>query len=1063
MTDQNKSVETLQTEVNNISAALTEAKKLEDETLQKSKAETALLKTETLLTQVKTAKEEANSKLDALAGKTDATSKAEILKLEKEIKNYETMLTALDSSKTELTTLKAGVVVPVADDTTEKKDEKKDATTDKTSEDKNRLHKQRDGLSDSTEENHVLKNAARIVWWAAGLYLVYRWIKKLFGRGKKKEEKKTGDTTDTEEPGFWKSTFGKVLKWTGIGTGAYYLTHGLITGRRWISDFFNRDKKEKINPDDLKDRYEKEIPEAMRTKYNKFGTTVDEYWTWLWNTDSLWTLKDDENKETVIPKWAIPAAMDNAYDNVWDILDTSGDIKETRGRVWGKIRGLVGELWWAFVGHIFKPMVWAIKGLTAKMFWTDGEPNEEFQKWAEAEDLTRDEQVANLMQKYSMVRGYLNDKRKQLKRKYIEEQLKTEWIAAPTEEQIEDYDQDDELIEARLERDFLKKKIAATDDADSVVVALEWQNIYDTTASKETTAVLDEVKAIRKEIIPNEAIWTKAEASPDVNKDETLRTELNTVSKNFWAHLKEWILQRNIIEGVANGFWILNLDELRNGEADDMEEAMEKLWFSDEVKRFALDNQDFYTKLQAKTLTKADITKFKTAINDYFSLLQQVMVETQSQQENEWSLEISTWFMWRMWSLVSTPTWWVIIWSAFVLAKSAKARTAVKRTINTSIKPIKWIVRPATRKINIPRCLGNKYLKLANYWNTQSWYDNFIKDFQKWKMSYDEALYVYEKRIKMKDSAWPKWKSEMFEGLLESKFQLTTKQIKTLQIHMNNKNIQKILMKDSNATLAKLADKTKAYDEAIDLIIPAEKADFCRKLFVKSEFTSLTNLDTFTKNMKDINIDGLTDLSTKQLNKIAKALGKDIATLKTADEINAKITELKKTANSATDILKNLTEEQGKIAKLVATDAEELEKSISKLGIDKTTLTGKFYQKQVDNLQKFEKKIASFTDDEITAFNALRKMEFKSYHIVEMFEFKKISKVGLEIEKLKTWKAADLSWLLKELKSSQAAGADISDSLIKTIGDIDAKNLVKSADEAAKFAKNIFKFIAKIT
>ncbi|MEI6118364.1 MAG: hypothetical protein WCP92_03855 [bacterium] len=65
-------------------------------------------------------------------------------------------------------------------------------------------------------------------------------------------------------------------------------------------------------------------------------------------------------------------------------------------------------------------------------------------------------------------------------------------------------------------------------------------------------------------------------------------------------------------------------------------------------------------------------------------------------------------------------------------------------------------------------------------------------------------------------------------------------------------------------------------------------------------------------------------------------------------------------------------------------------------------MTAKYYQKQVDNLQKFEKKIASFTDDEITAFNALRKMEFKSYHIVEMFEFKKISKVGLEIEKLKT-------------------------------------------------------------
>ncbi len=159
MTDKSKSVETLQTDVDKIAADLVEAKKLTDETLKKSKAEAAAIKAEVIANEVKTAKEEANKKLEALAGKTDATSKAEITKLETEIKKYEAMLAALDISKTELKTLKAGVVVPVADDTTEKKD----ATKDKPAEDKNWFKKQRDGLSDSTEENHALKNTARIV------------------------------------------------------------------------------------------------------------------------------------------------------------------------------------------------------------------------------------------------------------------------------------------------------------------------------------------------------------------------------------------------------------------------------------------------------------------------------------------------------------------------------------------------------------------------------------------------------------------------------------------------------------------------------------------------------------------------------------------------------------------------------------------------------------------------------------------------------------------------------------------------------------------------------------
>jgi hypothetical protein len=80
-----------------------------------------------------------------------------------------------------------------------------------------------------------------------------------------------------------------------------------------------------------------------------------------------------------------------------------------------------------------------------------------------------------------------------------------------------------------------------------------------------------------------------------------------------------------------------------------------------------------------------------------------------------------------------------------------------------------------------------------------------------------------------------------------------------------------------------------------------------------------------------------------------------------------------------------------------------------------------------------------------------------------MFGFKKISKVWLEMEKLKNGKSADLTWLLRELNASKSAWADISESLIKTLDDIHIKSLAKNADYVAEFVKDMFKVLSKIT
>lgn len=94
-------IETLQKDVDLIATDLADLKKLTDEKLKETKAEAAADK-------VKTVKETINKKIEALKGLTDATSKADIIKLE-------TMLTTLEASNKELETLKTAIMTPKID------------------------------------------------------------------------------------------------------------------------------------------------------------------------------------------------------------------------------------------------------------------------------------------------------------------------------------------------------------------------------------------------------------------------------------------------------------------------------------------------------------------------------------------------------------------------------------------------------------------------------------------------------------------------------------------------------------------------------------------------------------------------------------------------------------------------------------------------------------------------------------------------------------------------------------------------------------------------------------
>jgi hypothetical protein len=176
------------------------------------------------------------------------------------------------------------------------------------------------------------------------------------------------------------------------------------------------------------------------------------------------------------------------------------------------------------------------------MFGDDGKTNEEFDLRAKSDDLDRDAQIANLFQKYAMVTIYLGTKKEQLEREYAKQYLISTNIANPTEEQITDACDDDKAIEyinVKMETEFYSRKIASSEDENSILPILQKYDMYNTTPSEGDKKIADEVDARKNEILPDLLLFEKCKASPDINLDSVLKAELLATSERFAEYLDE--------------------------------------------------------------------------------------------------------------------------------------------------------------------------------------------------------------------------------------------------------------------------------------------------------------------------------------------------------------------------------------------------------------------------------------------------------------------------------------------------------------------------------------------
>lgn len=1066
MTDQTKNVETLQKDVDLVAAELAEAKKLEDEALQKIQAEAATLKAEAILNEVKTAKEEANIKLKSLEGKTDAISKAEIVKLEAEIKKYEAMLITLNSTKDELITLKAGVVAPIVDENDDKnKDEEKDEEKPE-EEKKNRFRRQIDGLSDKTEENHALKNAGRIAMGIGAGVLVWKWLKALFG-GNKEKKAKTAWSEKTFLQKVW-----SVTKVVAVGWGLYYVIHGLATGKWSLNDFFDRKEKpgyESNDPETFDNLYENKSKEE-KEQYDNLWTAVNEFFTKVYGTSTGDSWSDMLGEQTGDDKfekhvWTMPCALDESSSDVGDILDGTSDFNKKLDDFGAKVSKDVGK---------------------------QINPLERFSgNWASTEDLAKlDKETVRKYQAYRKtlkVQVFLHQKEKVLVRRLIAEKLGITDYASASEDTKKSYDEridtameDDDImdgINTKMENIYYNKKLTG------VMAVLKKYDISNEEMLEDTENTIKEVDQDKNDLIGD--TLDRATASADVNADDTLKSDLEEVCTDFDTKIND---EDNQLMDFDNFFIGLG-DAWLNMESGDKKKVLESIWYKDKIGVYSTKISAIKEKITNGTATKTDIAELKKTIDDYYIFKKDIVLWisfVHEADDKNTGLERTMMYIWG--KLIAVLEWaWEkggivgVTIAAFVMRNAGKAvlKWWSKLTLAAGKNRIRWLAkdpgrlilgRRQLRRLRMGQNWPMKWMRRQAYkWDT--WYKLFETDFKAWKVKLDEAQQIIDINGKGRTNTksidellslgWyvQKWDTISDIKIINSYFDKN----KNFRLAVKNRSIRQKVLVWVKEYDAKLTSLTNAWE--------TKRAKLLEEYFGYARFKKWDELSGLVKNIDAIDISDLDDVQIKDL---AKKLGKKITATSTASDITKHIDEIKKTVTTTVDVIDNIKLKE--ITKNIDDQLVIMKKTLTDMGTEAkpwasfSKIRVNYYEKSIEGLENFKKQAHLMTEVD---FNTIKKMTKYG------FELNSIAKLRGIIEADAAWvidnavKQGDVRLLRDILRDNAINDVNLLKKVTKTdidevVGNLDVliKKSAAVTDDVTPLLKNmdnIFRLFTKLT
>lgn len=971
------------------------------------------------------------------------------------------------------------------------------------------FRKQRDAVTSKEEwKTNTLPNIARVAVGVGAVALARKWIKRIFGIGKNKQKEWWEASGKEKKTSFWK----KALLWGGwiVGWLMIWKNRDKITDRiSWL--FGPKDPDRAIDKDysDLTnvDQMDKDFEKSPRmVDYNVFGEKVNEFYTNIYGwgamdgPDLLWEKAGEKQLEK--NTWTIPFILDEMYTNVDGILSERALFSEQNISKEWQITKYFMDKCPKFIWSILSPFVWTFAWLTKDMFNFDSNGRMELNqkgmdaleknKWEETETIFR-----NVYRKFIKVRVFLEDKEDQLRYIYTKKKLVSLWeikswmseddIDEYVDEKVHDDDFQEKNIDDLIKADFYDKKIISEMNKPGAFETLKDNNILDWKLGDDIQKEVETIDKRKKWII-----WDTFEdilnGSEDINGAST-KEDLWDICIDMKEEIQSDFLKESFITRKLGIFGnLFNLEWVAK------EQLLEMFGYQALTQSYIEQITNFEKKL-SWNITKQDILDFKSTVDQFFMFEKEIMtgvgmmvdvkeengsiiVRMQTVSGLVMNRYMNLWAWWKIATITAVAIWlWTKRWRKWVwkLTKIAGGIVLypIAKLTGKSVDAMWRVLRRWFGKTLIWK-LCNRYRFTGDKWPEE------LKDaLRNREISLDQATKIAKKRAtyrirkdrKNVNNRIPHATTDetitrrmLLKAIVDPSGVVFKwpRELELIGKYFDETPWNTFFLSSQEVTKKWAFRLLQSYDQKIislNKLWKTSKIDFMQKCLTRSWFYDFENIKKLIGAIDTLDIDTLTP---GEMSRLVKKLGKNIKNLTDTQAICDFVKEAKNAK-----LLTKLTTEQKAILKFLDDDiadiVADIEKNVKNMPWYKAWWALDIHYKNIlAKTQDFKYKIKGMSVDEILAFKKLRTLWLKTFHVAELFELKKIAAVAKELKGLEDG-TRDLSKVVSQLKASKKSGAEISESLIKTLEDIHVKNAMKSADEVVEIVKSIFKILSKIT
>ena len=1009
------------------------------------------------------------SDLDALRISATPEELAEIKTLE--ASSEDMTLKFNKEFKEELSTLKWEVVDDVKEEKKKENIEEVKKSNNKEKKEKSWIKTQRDKIPDWGKK--ALKITGGIVWWV----LVWKWIKKLFWRGKEKPK------NSEKKEWFWNHGIWKWLKWLGIWVWWFF-------GIKWLIDHFSNKVDKTDTSVDQINSYEKLTDEQME-KYEGVWKNVNNfYWNiwkkesdmWYEDNNSLWTISENitlkkwEEKKSYA--WLVPFCIDKDSDNIWDFLWEgelnwyifSKNYKELKLELKDWTTDRLEKFLWPFVTKL-ESFTWFASKVGESM-------GEKIKDWLNDDTQTaeHEKELSFFFRQYSKVLTYMQDRKIAMEYKLAEDVIKRSWYdwdSRPSDRN----DQLEIIWDALWDKDWFEKHIK---DQKNYKEFLDSNILWSYSILKKNNISNDKPSEILKQNI----IEPIDEETDDILQidgawvsivDHSIQEVdwwLSNTTKNDLVDTCD-DLEDDMLD--TNGTWLIQthmdwLAEVLNMDDANKETFLKNTGLDKIANEYSSRISWFKEKIKAGIATKEDLQDLKELSTKYIALKKELALAIHTmgsiRSDNPdlmarlWTTVLkmfrSFWQSvldiaddgWSVWDWVNI----VLIWWVFYLTtRPLKALKIGWKWVLKLWKVTGKVARGGVRMLGGRPALSSIWLNAKIKWLT--------------RLSDKRSLFKYnlfnggmgnEKNIMKKADKLLDLQSSSFDDLLKQLW-VPSDYTEEVRKYRKNKNLRKIFMTQKSATSSKWVDKVlrkktsylfnfdqdvlkkiKSIDE-IATANPNYSKSVTRLLKNMRTVDDLDKLDLLVTDQRFLN--KIENLKPSQLKKVARSIWKTWFNI-----------------NDIDNIIDDTVEWLSKEAKLLN---NKIWKQINEL----ETLSGMNdawrakSSKKIAWLKKFQSSLSSVDKSEIKIYNEIFDIEPKYFSkTLDIWEDIRKSTLIKEVDKSKSMKKL-LNWIINW-------DPDLVGDVTRTIGKVDVYSDfvkgIKKAERATELWEDIWKMFLKI-